>query len=603
MRKSLFILLVFLYSISFATVLVYGILDEPKALNVWVDYGPHAITWSKYVFSHKYRSLYRFAHVSLDFVPDLAASLPKVHHEGTYTVYEITLRNGLKWSDGSAITAEDVVFTLNSAAKLVKNHGLGGNWHVMVDPEFFERAEAASQNVVRIYFKKTGVLRVEYGTLMAPIIQKKYWERYVNRVLSGKEKIDYLYSIDAVENPDPASGPFTIVKWEKGAFIELKAVENYFDKGYTELHYENGAIVLKGPGGYFWRSKKESGDVKLKVVMGPFVDGIIYRVYADKASAVHALITGEIDMILSPHGLQEGDLEEISTAGGITVISSPGANLRYLGFNLRRYPMNLKSMRRAMLYIIDMDYIASRVLKGQIVLTDSIIPPTNAFWNNPNVKLLDHSLSHVQRMKRAVEILEEAGFRWKVKPKFSGNEIVRKGEGLIGPDGKPLKEIKLIAPTESYDPVRASIALYIEKWANEIGIPVKAYYMDFKAILGKVWDEKDFDMYILGWGASITPDHLISYFKSDSEFNPTGYSNPRYDDLCERLMSSDILNARAYAYEMQQVLAEDLPLIPLYTPVITEAFRNYLHFPYLKTFSGLQSVYGLPAFVKKEVGK
>ena len=600
MRRFFAGLILFLAALTFASTLIYGILDEPKALNVWVDYGPHAITWSKYVFSHKYRSLYRFAHVTLDFVPDLAAKLPKISHEGTYVVYDIELRKGLRWSDGTPITAQDVAFTLNSAVELIKNHGLGGNWHVMVNPDFFEKAVVVNDLEVKLYFKKVGALSVEFGTLMAPIIQKAYWEPHVDKVLNGGEKIDYLYSVDTIENPDPSSGPFILVRWEKGAFIELKAVENYFDKGYTEEHYENGAIVLRHTKGYLWKSKPEEGKMTLKVVMGPFVDGIIYRVYADKASAVHALVTGEIDMILSPHGLQEGDLEEIRRAGDIKVIYSPGANLRYLGFNLRRYPMNLSSMRKAILYITDMDYLASRILKGTVVLTDSIVPPTNVFWSNPNVRLLDHSLSHVQRLKMACEILKKAGFRWKTEPKFSGDKLIRGGKGLVGPDGKPIEEIVLIAPTESYDPVRASIALYIEKWANEIGVPVKAMYMDFKAIIGKVWYERDFDMYILGWGASITPDHLIRYFMSSSEFNPTGYSNPKYDDICEKLLRSDLLNARAYAYDLQEILAEDLPIIPLYTPMISEAFRKVVKFPYLHTFSGLQSVYGLPAFVKKE---
>jgi peptide/nickel transport system substrate-binding protein len=264
--RFIFLIALVLITLAFSTTLNYAILVEPKALNVWVDYGPHAITWSKYVFSSKYRSLYRFSHVTFDFVPDLAEDMPAISKEGSYTVYTVKLREGLRWSDGSPITADDVAFTLNSAVQLIQKAGLSGNWESMVDPEFFDKAEPVDDRTVRIYFKKTGFLRVEYGVLMVPIIQEKYWKNYVEAVLSGKKKIEYLYSIDTVTHPDPSSGPFVLRKWEKGAFIELDAVKDYFDKGYTEIHYENGAIVLKKDG-YTWKSKEPRGEVILKVEM------------------------------------------------------------------------------------------------------------------------------------------------------------------------------------------------------------------------------------------------------------------------------------------------------------------------------------------------
>ncbi len=488
MKKHLSVIFILSFIVLVhSTVVVYGILDEPKALNVWVDYGPHAITWSKYVFSHKYRSLYRFSHISFKFVPDLAKELPTVSREGSLVVYKITLRNGIYWSDGSPITAYDVEFTLNSALELVKEHNLGGNWYVMVDPEFFYRAEAISSRELKIYFKKKGFLRVEYGTLMAPIIQRKYWKRHVDVVISGKKDINYLYGVDTVKDPDPASGPFVLEKWEKGAFIRLKSVENYYDYGYTEIHYENGAIVLRKGEEYFWQSKNPAGRVVLKVEMGPFVDGVLYRVYTDKSSAVQALANGEIDMILSPNGLTEGDIRELAKSPDVRVVASPGLNLRYLGFNLRRFPANSKAFRKAMAYVINMDYLKERIFKNSVILSDSVIPPTNPRWHNPNVYMVDHSLSLLQRLEKAYEILKEAGFKWKTAPKFSKDVIIRKGEGFISPSGAPIKEIVLLAPTQSYDPTRATIAFYIEKWANYIGIPLKVYYMDFKALIGKVW--------------------------------------------------------------------------------------------------------------------
>ena len=584
-------------SLAFATVLNYAILVEPKALNVWVDYGPHAITWSKYVFSSKYRSLYRLSHVTFEFVPDLAQDLPEVSKEGSFVVYTVRLRKRLKWSDGSPLTSEDVAFTLNSAAALVERAGLSGNWVSMVDPEFFKKAVPVDTRTVKIYLKKTGFLRVEYGILMAPIIQKKYWKEHVEKVLSGEEKVDYLYNVDTVNNPDPASGPFVLEKWEKGAFIKLSAVKNYFDKGYTEIHYENGAIVIR-KGDYVWKSKKPEGKETLRVEMGPFVDGVIYRVYQNTSMAVQALKLGKVDFILSPKGLGEGDVSNLR-GSDVVIVKNDSINPRYLAFNLDRSPQKFKAFRKAIALITDMDLISQRILVSGLRPIDSLIPPGNVFWSAP-VRIVDHSLSHEERMKLAYETLKKAGFRWVIEPKFSGNKLVRKGKGLIDPMGKVVKELKLLAPTESYDPMRSVIALYLEKWANDLGIPVKAYFMDFKSIIRKAYYDRDFDMFILGWGPVRTPEHLVNYLSSWSVFNVTHYSNPRFDELSKELLStSDLERARKIAFEMQEIIADDLPYIPLFVPEITEAYSKKLQFPYTKVQSGIQAVHGLVEFVRK----
>lgn len=598
--KKLFILLVVLFVpiLATASTLRYAILVEPKALNVWVDYGPHANTWSRYVFSSKYRSLYRFSHITFDFVPDLAADLPKVSREGSYLVYTVKLRKGLKWSDGSPITSEDVAFTLNSAVNLVKKAGLSGNWVSMTDPHFLEKVKVVDEYTVKIYLKKAGFLRVEYGILMAPILQKKYWDRYVGKVLEGKKKIDYLYSVNTVDNPDPSSGPFVLEKWERGAFIRLKAVNDYFDKGCTEEHYENGAIVLKCKNGYFWENKPPSGKRTLRVEMGPFVDGIIYRVYQNVSSAVQALRAGKVDFVLNPNGIQGGDVSSLK-GSNVNIITNDSINPRYLAFNLDRSPERYRAFRKAMAYIIDMDFLSKRVLMGSVTPIDSLIPKGNVFWH-ASVEIVDHNLNHNQRIKKAYEILKNAGFRWVIEPKFSGYKLVKRGKGLIDPQGNIVRELKLLAPTESYDPLRSIIALYVEKWSNDLGIPVKAYFMDFKSIIRKAYYDRDFDMFILGWGPVRTPDHLVNYLYSKSVFNVTHYSNPDFDYLVEKLLScSNLKKARKIAFKMQDMISRDLPYIPLFVPKIVEAYSKKLVFPYTKVQSGLQSVYGLVEYVKK----
>ena len=81
-----------------------GLLEEPKTLNIWLA----TDAWSNKVLSRIYQPLYIRAPENLDLTPWLAAEHP-VYGPDDLT-YTIKMRPA-KWSDGSELTAEDVVFT------------------------------------------------------------------------------------------------------------------------------------------------------------------------------------------------------------------------------------------------------------------------------------------------------------------------------------------------------------------------------------------------------------------------------------------------------------------------------------------------------------
>ena len=175
--KKLFVLFMILAVVTIfgAKVINWAIYEEPKTLNVWNHYGPAATVWNSYVMAGKYGALYTYSDVRFDWIPGLAADMPKKYQEGEYWVYEIPLRKDVKWSDGTPFTADDVVFTINTVLKLIKEYGLGGNWASMYDPDFVEKAEKVDDYTVKIYFKKLGLAKVEFGALMGIIVQKKFW--------------------------------------------------------------------------------------------------------------------------------------------------------------------------------------------------------------------------------------------------------------------------------------------------------------------------------------------------------------------------------------------------------------------------------------------
>ncbi|WP_038051449.1 ABC transporter substrate-binding protein [Pseudothermotoga elfii] len=274
---------------------------------------------------------------------------------------------------------------------------------------------------------------------------------------------------------------------------------------------------------------------------------------------------------------------------------------------MRRFPMNIKEFRQAIAALVDREFLTSRVLGGQAFPQYGVVPSGNTFWYNPNVEKLSpgYGLSSGDRRKLAIDLLKKAGFRWVVEPKIEGNNVVRQGRGLIGPDGQRIEQIELLAPGAGYDPMRATMALYIERWANEIGIPIKANLVDFNLIVQRVFDEPfNFDIYMLGWSLGYYPDHVADFFHSRrsgvGDFNAAGYNNPEFDKLADEfLAASDINKARELSFKLQEILAEDLPYLVLFDTPVTEAYRSdQVVFPYEKTLSGLQYVYGTPTLVK-----
>ncbi len=613
MRKLAVLGAVLITVLAAAVVINYAIYEEPTTLNPWNYYGPNATVWNQYVLAGKWGSLYTYSDKRFDFIPSLAADMPEKSKEGDLWVYTIKLRKGIVWSDGTPFTADDVVFSINTAVKLIKDKGLGGNWAAMYDPDFVDHAEKVDDYTVKIYFKKLGLAKVEFGALMGVILQKKYWEPIVEEALKKDNTLQYLYD-EKWSKDEPGLGAFLMKKWEKGAFVENEAIPDYYDKGFEEVLYKNGAVELKDPMGWTWTGYgKPEGDVELKIVTGPYVDGIIYKIYKERAVAITALLNGDVSYIFNPLGLQKGELDQLKGAPGVKIVTNASNGFRYLAFNMRRYPMNIKEFREAIAVLIDRNFLCGRILQGQAIPLNTVVPPGNVFWHNPNVKTAaerligkpEKEITMGDRYRKAIELLKKAGFRWIVPPKVVGDKVVRAGKGLIGPDGKPVKEIELLAPGAGYDPMRATTALFIQDWANAIGIPVKAHLVDFNYIVSKVWEENfNYDMYILGWGLSIYPDYIVDFFSSKragpGDFNTPGYMNPEFDEVGDEfLAATDLEKAKELAYKLQEMLAEDLPYVVLFTAPIYEAYRaDQIQFPYTEVLDGLQSFSAFPTTVR-----
>ena len=107
-----------------------------------------------------------------------------------------------------------------------------------------------------------------------------------------------------------------------------------------------------------------------------------------------------------------------------------------------------------------------------------------------------------------------------------------------------------------------------------------------------VFSSHQYDMALLGWNVSEYPGYLCNWFKDG---NPFGYQSDRLQSACEALNStSDLTTAQKDVYEIQSILAQDLPFIPLYSGITYDAYRN-IKYPFDSVLGGLSGVYGAPS--------
>ena len=586
-----------------------GISADLTTTNYWAYLGPDGTIWNLYVLGGSKPALYTYTAQRFDWVPSLASDFPTALAEEqvdgqTFWVTEIPLKEGVMWSDGSAVTAEDFVFT----AQTVIEMQLSGNWPSIVDPEYFDHAEALDPHQLKIYFKqKPGLARWQFGLAFMPIFSKAYWEPVVAEAMQAGEIVDQQKALYAhAAGDEPTAGGYGFEKWERGAFAEKIRNPDYYFADMVVTQYASGAYFEAKPGGHeFGAFGETTGDKSLEYTVGPYADSAIYSIYGSQDATVLALKKGDIDFMLNPLGLSRGLQEQLQGEDGLSVIENQSTGVRYLGFNFRKPPMDNKAFRQAVATLIDKEFLTETVLQGVAIPMYTMVPEGNGAWYNPDVPLIGKGMSRAERVASVVELLKSAGFTWETEPRISedGRFVEQPGEGLKMPNGEPVPAMNLLAPSPGYDPLRSTFAIWIERWLNEVGIPVHADLTGFNLIVDKVFDRQDFDMWILGWRLSLYPDYLEAFFHSrNSELeghNPGGYDNPEFDRLADQLLAeSDVEAARQQVFEMQAFLADDLPYVTLFDTPLVEAYRSdRIEYPYTDALGGLQQASGLPALV------
>lgn len=603
-----------------------AMLGETTTTNVWALFDETGTDyWSSATQVAYWPSLYRLTPLSLDFQPATALGQPgPLECDSVPCTVAVTLQSNLKWTDGSSFSARDVAFTVNTALQF----RLGLNWQRAYNPDMLDHAEVVNRTTVKFYFKvRPTVADWQYGVLLGPIVNQAYWqpritdavgllpdEALLHAILELESQFTQMQAdVDALNlslsTMIPSSTEYTDTSREaKNLQDDLNSVYNKLEKNRTEYEAKltearaslfdlsNDDEPTLGP----WKFASGTKDgyenqVNLGTPFGnPWFDSVRYITYPNESAATDALLADEVDIILTPDGLSHGAVSKLINNPEIVLSSNVTRSARFLVFNHTNPDLADPILHQALACMIDPQKLTENFGDDAAYLSGFVLYD---FWRNKEAQLPCVGLSADARLTEAVRLLKSAGYSWDNEPT---SEAI--GGELRNPSGSALPGFELLTPQQY--PMRDAAAAYIAQQARILGLSIEAKVVNSGELFYAVYGSRDYDMALLGWSLSVYPSYLCDWFLP-SERNPFGYygSNPTLSGdtglvaTCEAWNQvSDLETTKIHASKVQSILMHDLPLIPLYTSVRVDAYRN-VRFPFTEVVDGLGGLYGAPALV------
>lgn len=586
-----------------------GTFQDTTTDNYWAYSDPAGTVWNAYVLAPTKPALYQINYPGLELDSDLAATaeVPTGAAEGDGWAIEVPMREDATWSDGTPITAGDIVFTYETVRDLV----LGGDWLVNMplaseenpDAPGLTAVEAVDDFTVKFVFNTQPGLAVwPHGVGLAAVMPAHVWADAVAEAATSDDPAAALYGV-AATGLDVSGGPMVFAERQEGAFSRSTGNADYYDRG-----REITSIV-----------PVETGETNVIYTVGPYATESIFSLYGGQDAAVLALAAGEVDYLLNPLGMQRGLLAQVEGNEELTAVVNPTNGFRYLAFNLRKEPMSIPAFRDALALMIDKEFMANNVLQGVAFPLYATVPEGNSKWYNAEAAERFASVyagkSTADRLTEAVELLRGAGFAWEVEPTMDEAGVTIIAGSGITLNGAEIPELEIMAPGPGYDPLRATYSIWIETWLNQLGFQAEANPTDFNAIVDAVYtptesNELDFDMFILGWslGSPAFPTYHGAFWYGPNDTletngggdNAPGFHNDEYDALVNAFNAAQT-EEEAYdlMWQMEEILAVEKPYILLFDTGILEFYRQAnVTYPFTNTLSGLQQLQGLQGLVQ-----
>jgi len=434
----------------------------------------------------------------------------------TYTFH---LREGLKWSNGETVTANDFKYAWDQlfTAKVAAPYAgtwvplfKGGEGWAATASITDEDELAAAQATVMDEVRANGYKVIDDNTL----------EVY----LSGP--YDYMLGVLAFYNFNPLNekGVEEVGGWDKYA----KEADAFVTNGaftMDEWVHEDKIVMKKNPD--YWQADK----VKL--------DAIEFRSISDANTNLNAFESGEID-IIEVNGEQAKTLRE---KGEIDVHDFDDGSAWYFEFNNTLPGLKNQKVRKALTLGFDADTFIKSVILNESTPATSFVPTA---------------------IVRG-EFADKVGDLIQRPTDGNYDEVKALLEEGLAEEGLTLDTFKPTMITDDTTQAKKIGEFTQEQFKKNLGVTLKVDTMTYKARIARM-QSYDFDIVFAGWGPDYNdPMTFLDLFVTGNGNNHTRFSNARYDELVSLArVEADTDKRNEYLIELEQIIADEQPVGHVY---------------------------------------
>lgn len=423
--------------------------------------------------------------------------------------WTFTMRDGLKWSDGTDLNAKDFEYTFkriadtNVAAPYAETViGMIEGYKEAIDSKNPEKLNVKASDdgktlTIKLaypcsYFDKI----VAFGT-MSPV-QKATVEKNGDSWATKPET--YV-----------CNGPYTITEWTPSEKIVCKKNENY-------------------KGG--WDSSKIVND-KLTFLL------------LEDSSASYTAYTGGTAQLIKDVPTEEIPTLKKDKKDEFNV--DPILGTYYLSMNLNKAPFNNKNVRKALSLAIDRDYVANTVMQGTYT---------------PAYNYVGTGVDDVDPGKFLENSKAANGGKTYISEDYKANlEEAKKALAEAGyPEGKGFPTITYSTNDTGY---HKALAEYLQQVYKDLGITMNIDIVDWSSFTPKR-RAGEYEMARNGWVMDYNDaSNMIELFTSTNGNNDGKYNNPAFDKAMNDSKVADKTAHFAALHEAEKIVSEDYGFIPV----------------------------------------
>lgn len=270
----------------------------------------------------------------------------------------------------------------------------------------------------------------------------------------------------------------------------------------------------------------------------PKIAKVVLKTVTDANALQAELQSGRIDLVPNPSNFSADTFNALTQNPNLQVVQSNGANIRYIGFNVQNEPIKNVKLRQAVAYSIDREKIVKELLSGQATVAHSILPEESWAYTAATKYNYDP--------EKAKQLIQESGY---------------KGEKI---------NFKIAAGSTAI----SQYSQVIQDNLKAVGINAEIETLELNTLLEQL-KQGQFQMTTAQWvGGNQDPIFLKDLFETNESpdkklggRNRSRYANPEFDKVVNEAFNTvDKTKAKELYVKAQEIVANDLPLFPLWYP-------------------------------------